>query len=183
MARRCSLTERTVRKALKWLEENGWIASISRPGRTAIYHIDPGSKFTPEFNSPRNMTTEPRKEIPDTPEGDSGEPSRTINKPSEGSTSDDEPLTVSEIQEGWNNLAGRIGLPKVVRLTDGRRRKCCSQIKRYTLPDWQAVFRKIEESPFLRGDNSRGWRADFDFILSDGNFIKILEGKYDRQSA
>ena len=33
------------------------------------------------------------------------------------------------------------------------------------------MIRKIEQSPFLRGTNDRGWRADFDFILSEGNFV------------
>jgi hypothetical protein len=80
MAGRCSLTERTVRKCLKWLQDNGWISADQRPGRTAVYHIDPGSKFTPEANSPRNIKPKPRKQIPDTPEAASDEPSRTINR-------------------------------------------------------------------------------------------------------
>lgn len=82
MGERCSLTERTIRKALKWLEDECWIASDPRPGKTAIYRIDPGNKFTPEVNSPRNMTTKPRKHIPDTPEAASDEPSKNHQEPS-----------------------------------------------------------------------------------------------------
>lgn len=82
IGKRCSLTERTVRKAIKWLMDEGLLGAQIRPGKTAVYKIDPGSKFTPEANSPRNMTAQPRKEIPDTPEAASDEPSRTIKEPS-----------------------------------------------------------------------------------------------------
>lgn len=81
IGKRCSLTERTVRKAIKWLMDEGLLGAQIRPGKTAVYKIDPGSKFTPEANSPRNMTARPRKEIPDTPEAASDEPSRTIIEP------------------------------------------------------------------------------------------------------
>jgi hypothetical protein len=39
---------------------------------------------------------------------------------------------------------------------------------------------KAQETPFLRGEGSKGWRADFDwFISNDRNVVKVLEGKYD----
>lgn len=44
----------------------------------------------------------------------------------------------------------------------------------------QQVFDKAEASSFMRGDNNRGWRADFDWIFNNStNWLKILEGKYD----
>lgn len=102
-------------------------------------------------------------------------------EPKGSSASGDAPLTADEIREGWNELAQAHGLAQVRKLTDARRRKVLAQAKRFTVPDWQAVFAKIAQSPFLKGDNRQGWRCDFDFILSENNFVKILEGKYDRQ--
>jgi hypothetical protein len=49
------------------------------------------------------------------------------------------------------------------------------------LDGWSNVLSKVEASQFLRGENDRGWRADFDFVLSEANFTKITEGKYDRR--
>lgn len=112
----------------------------------------------------------------------------TINQepniePYGSSASGDAPLTVNEVLENWNEVAGDLGLAKVRKLTDARKRKLQSQIRRFPLDDWLVVFRKIGQSSFLKGDNRNGWRCDFDFILSEGNFVKILEGKYDRQAA
>jgi hypothetical protein len=38
---------------------------------------------------------------------------------------------------------------------------------------------KAQETPFLRGEGSKGWRADFDWLSNDRNVVKVLEGKYD----
>ena len=40
------------------------------------------------------------------------------------------------------------------------------------------MFRKLEESPFLLGENERCWRVDFDWLFRPDNFIKVLEGKF-----
>lgn len=90
-------------------------------------------------------------------------------------------VTVEEVVDGWNTLAAKHGLAQIVKLSDQRRRKAKAQAKRFLINDWVNVFAKISQSPFLRGENDRGWRCDFDFILSEQNFIKILEGKYDPQ--
>ena len=43
------------------------------------------------------------------------------------------------------------------------------------------LFRKVQASDFLTGNNNRGWRADFDWIFKNGqNWISITEGKYDK---
>jgi hypothetical protein len=94
--------------------------------------------------------------------------------------SGDAPLTVNEVVEGWNATAANLGLSQVRKLTDQRRKKVQAQVRRFKLDEWQSVFAKISQSPFLRGQTS-DWRCDFDFILSENNFVKILEGKYDRQ--
>ena len=43
----------------------------------------------------------------------------------------------------------------------------------------ELITREILKVPFLKGDNDRGWRVDFDFVFrNDTNWQKILEGKY-----
>ena len=41
------------------------------------------------------------------------------------------------------------------------------------------VFEKAEASHFLKGGNGRDWSADFDWLMKDANFAKVLDGNYD----
>jgi hypothetical protein len=40
------------------------------------------------------------------------------------------------------------------------------------------VFAAINSLPFCRGDNDRGWRANFDWAMKPSNIAKVLEGNY-----
>ena len=40
------------------------------------------------------------------------------------------------------------------------------------------LFRKAEDSDFLKGKNDRNWKADFDWMMNETNMAKILEDKY-----
>ena len=75
-------------------------------------------------------------------------------------------------------------LPKVIKLSDKRKSKIKVRFDEMG-QDYQVmqeVFEKAEASNFLRGDNNRGWHADFDWIFTNGqNWVKILEGKYDNK--
>lgn len=73
-------------------------------------------------------------------------------------------------------------LPKVLKLSDKRKMKIRVRFEemRFDYETLQQVFDKAEASSFMRGDNNRGWRADFDWIFNNStNWLKILEGKYD----
>lgn len=43
---------------------------------------------------------------------------------------------------------------------------------------WQKALEMVAKSPFLMGKNGQGWRADFDFLMKKGKFLKIMEGGY-----
>jgi hypothetical protein len=46
---------------------------------------------------------------------------------------------------------------------------------------WFGVFfGKVAAAPFLIGDNDRGWKANFDWVLAPKNFLKIVEGGFDQ---
>jgi uncharacterized protein YdaU (DUF1376 family) len=78
--------------------------------------------------------------------------------------------------EAWNHMASTHGLPKVQNFTAPRKAKLLKRLE-----GWQAAMDKIAQSPFLTGDNDRGWKADFDFVLQQASFTKLMEGKYDGQ--
>lgn len=47
----------------------------------------------------------------------------------------------------------------------------------------ETLFRKMQDSKFMKGDNSRNWKAGFDWLFqNDKNWPKVLEGKYDNSA-
>lgn len=70
-------------------------------------------------------------------------------------------------------------LPRVRQLTDKRRSQINSRLKKYSFDDFKEVFAKAEQSDFLKG--STGWKANFDFLINEGNMVKVLEGNYENR--
>lgn len=82
-----------------------------------------------------------------------------------------------QVIDAYNQNCGK--LPKATKLTDKRRRAirtCMAQ--GFTAEEICGAFAKAAETPFLTGQNERGWRANFDFIIKPDNMQKILEGAY-----
>jgi hypothetical protein len=91
----------------------------------------------------------------------------------------DPPLTAKEIVEAWNERMAPQGFPPVKRLTGTRQRQLTARLRENTIDDWQRAMSALERSAFCRGENDRGWRADFDFLIQPKSFTKLLEGAYD----
>lgn len=86
------------------------------------------------------------------------------------------------LKDKWNENADLNGLAKVLKISDSRQSKINARIKESK--DFKAIFeeviKKINVTPFLTGENNRGWKVDFDWIIeNDKNYLKALEGKYD----
>ena len=80
----------------------------------------------------------------------------------------------------WNALAAETGLPTVTKLTDDRRGKLKARLQDCGgLDGWIAALEKIRASPGLLGRTGGSWRANFDFVLRESGFVKIMEGNYD----
>jgi uncharacterized protein YdaU (DUF1376 family) len=91
----------------------------------------------------------------------------------------DRPLTKQEIIDAWQSRMVPQGFPAIRRITGQRDRMLTARLKDSTLDEWMSVFAAMERSAFCRGENDRGWRADFDFLLQPKSFTKLLEGAYD----
>jgi hypothetical protein len=88
---------------------------------------------------------------------------------------------IKEVFDLFNSIC--TNLSKVIKLSDGRKRTIKSILDKY--PDIETikeVFANANKSSFLTGSNERGWTADFDWVLKESNFIKILEGKYENKT-
>lgn len=86
---------------------------------------------------------------------------------------------VEDVIDSYHKIC--ISFPKVVSITKNRRKEILSRLKNYSLKDMEKVFVNAENSLFLKGSNG-GWKASFDWLMKEKNFIKVLEEKYaDRQ--
>lgn len=92
-----------------------------------------------------------------------------------------------EMKRIWNRMAKANDLPTVMLISKSRKEKIKARVSewRAALPEMtpeevlELITREILKVPFLKGDNDRGWRVDFDFVFrNDTNWQKILEGKY-----
>jgi uncharacterized protein YdaU (DUF1376 family) len=91
-----------------------------------------------------------------------------------------QPLTEIEILEAWQDRMVPLGFPAVRRMTPARRRSLKARMREYPdIDDWQKAFSALERSNFCKGDNDRGWRADFDFLCQSKSLTKLIEGAYD----
>ena len=77
-------------------------------------------------------------------------------------------------------------LPRVAKLSDARKSKIKARWNN-DLPDldeWAKYFMAVSKSDFLMGRASAGpnrskpFQADIDFLISEANMIKVIEGKY-----
>jgi hypothetical protein len=81
------------------------------------------------------------------------------------------------VLEAWNLMASEAGVPKA-RMTPERRKKLRTFTSRHKVEDITEAIWAIPRTPFLCGENDRGWKADLDFLLQPKSFNRILEGSY-----
>ncbi len=84
-------------------------------------------------------------------------------------------LIAREALSLYNSLCGN--LVKCTELTDKRQKiiENCT----YSVDRLKEIFMRANESCFLQGNNPRGFRANFDWLMNKDNAVKVLEGMYD----
>lgn len=88
-----------------------------------------------------------------------------------------EKIPYNDVLRLYNDIC--VSLPKAHKLSTERKtriRSCFSQ--KYTLEDFEKAFRTVQNTPFLRGENDRGWHATFDWLIKPSNLLKVLENTY-----
>ncbi len=184
LAKDSGLGVRTVQRTLDALVEAGLISKNHRQrdngSRTSDEYFLNLKSNTPNLHDGPQSNTSLTTIQPATVTGPNIEPSV---EPSDKNT----PLTPQadcsdEIQsalKAWNDLAEEHDLPRVQKLTATRQRSLKRRLKDCGgLPGWLAACAMVAESPGLLGDNNRGWKIKFDFMISESGFTKIMEGNY-----
>lgn len=70
-------------------------------------------------------------------------------------------------------------LPEVRKISDSRKRAIATFSKKYSAEEMRLLFEKAEQSSFLKGINTNGWSATFDWLIKDSNAAKVIDGNYD----
>jgi hypothetical protein len=82
-----------------------------------------------------------------------------------------------EFVDAWN---AHPCFPACRKLTEARKRHLRARLADSSwVSSWREALARAAASPFCRGENDRGWRADVDWFLKPDTVTKILEGKYD----
>lgn len=86
------------------------------------------------------------------------------------------PFRAQDLIDLWNAVT-KPPIPRCRELTDQRRSKIRARIaRRPSMAEWREAFEAIQNRPFYRGQNERGWTADFDWVVkNDTTVAKLLE--------
>jgi uncharacterized protein YdaU (DUF1376 family) len=86
--------------------------------------------------------------------------------------------------EAYNEAAGSAGWPKAQTLNPKRRSALKARLKDAGgLGGWLFAMDRARGSPFLTGQNDKGWMPDLDFFLQASRFTKLMEGGYDQRGS
>ena len=91
-----------------------------------------------------------------------------------------ERIDYEHIKDMYNDIC--ISFPRLTVLSDKRKQAIKARLNTYTVEQFKELFTKAEASDFLKGSNNRDWQPNFDWLIKDANFAKVLDGNYDNKN-
>lgn len=171
------MSERQIYTALQKLIDDGLIVTGNYNklayDRTLWYALTQKGKSILHFDTMEglkmsNGNNRNEKPIPDI---------NTDNKPDVNTDSKRESINYVAIADAYKEIC--TSLPTIKHLSDARKKAIKARFNSgYTQDDFITLFKMAQESDFLKGDDSRKWKADFDWLIKDANMAKVLDGKY-----
>lgn len=98
------------------------------------------------------------------------------NDSDNGNDIDNGRINYKEVVETFNTIC--VSHPKVKSLSEARKKAIQARLRTYSMDDLKRAFEAMEQSEFLKGNNSSDWSANFDWVMKDRNLAKVLDGNY-----
>ena len=76
------------------------------------------------------------------------------------------------------NMFNSTAFPKIKILSPKQKSAVIRAVKEIGLENLEFCFKEASESKFLNGENSKGWVANFDWLIDPHNVAKVLNGNY-----
>lgn len=161
----CHLTERTVSNAINNLIKGGYIYVKAFDGRHRILQ----SRYEEFSRQGRKIFYADTKEFPPNNKDNNTNNNTIIQQISTEQ--------VQAVVRLFNETC--VSFPKVTAVSADRKKHISARLKQYGIETIKLVFEKAQASDFLKGNNQRKWKANFDWLLNETNFAKVLDGNYD----
>ena len=89
---------------------------------------------------------------------------------------------VRRVIEEWNKLQ-EVGINPIrdIKPSSKRYQLLKGRIREYGINEVLNAINNVRNSDFLRGENNRGWTITFDWFVKPNNFLKTLEGNYNKE--
>lgn len=89
---------------------------------------------------------------------------------------------IEKIIEEWNKLE-EVGVTPIrdIKPSSKRYQLLKGRIREYGIDGVLNAIQNIRSSDFLRGENNRSWAITFDWFVKPNNFLKVLEGNYNKE--
>lgn len=90
---------------------------------------------------------------------------------------------VRRVIEEWNKLQ-EVGINPIrdIKPSSKRYQLLKGRIREYGIDEVLNAINNVRNSDFLRGENNRGWMITFDWFVKPNNFLKTLEGNYNKEA-
>lgn len=196
LSRKAKLSKSSIQRSLKYLKVSDIVKVEKKTGRSNKYIITNSPEqflLKPVYKLSTTMVTEtPTMVTLTTQSGHTDHVTRLINNNNKTTTS---PLPHSKgesdvdvvffyfykgIVEKYNSALGHVLRNASTDPTEKRKKLIKDRgTKLKTIDDWRKYFWQIAKTSFLLGNGKGGFKADFDWLIEEENFTKIIEGKYE----
>ena len=196
LIKRCKDKEGSLNTAWKESKDNGYLVQEKKRTSNGSFYYEydlldepfttpqfstpgfstPGSS-TPGSSTPGKTGVYNNTDLSNTDLSNTDLSNTDLSKTENSSTTEKvEKEFIDTVIKKWND----IGLNTVRNIKGKRLDSLHARIKEYSKDDVLTVIENVKYSDFLKGNNNRNWTADIDWILKPNNFIKVLEGNYNK---
>lgn len=184
MAKELGISEQRLKKYRQQLVLKGYITIERRRknGKQAsnlyVIEMQPECFQGSQKQTPENLTAE--KQTPENNRGTKNSETKnslTTNNETTTSSSKKDKIDYQAWRDAYTENVTNLG--GIRAMSDSRKAAVRSMLKNgITIDDFKEACKIANESDFLTGGGSRGWKASAEWMFNVNNVIKVLEGNY-----